>query len=64
MNRQITMLIQYMAVRQLVKEAGWQEVRTISYEDGSQKTIYKVPADEPKARQAADIQQQRVATLA
>ncbi len=52
------MLIQYVAVKQLVKEAGWKEVRTISYEDGSQKTIYKVPADEPKARQAADIQQQ------
>ena len=52
------MLIQYVAVKHLVKEAGWQAVRTISYEDGSQKTIYRVPADEPKARQAADIQQQ------
>ena len=52
------MLIQYVAVKQLVKEAGWKAVRTISYEDGSQKTIYRVPADEPKARQAADIQQQ------
>jgi hypothetical protein len=58
MNKQIMMLIQYVAVKQLVKEAGWQEVRTISYEDGSQKTIYRVPADEPKARQTADIQQQ------
>lgn len=58
MNKQIMMLIQYVAVKQLVKEAGWKEVRTISYEDGSQKTIYKVPADEPKARQATDIQQQ------
>jgi hypothetical protein len=55
MNKQIMMLIQYVAVKQLVKEAGWQEVRTISYEDGSRKTIYKVPANEPKARQAADI---------
>jgi hypothetical protein len=52
------MLIQYMAVRQLVKESGWQVVRTIHYEDGSHKTIYKVPSDESKARQAADIQQQ------
>jgi hypothetical protein len=58
MNKQIMMLIQYVAVKQLVKEAGWKAVRTISYEDGSQKTIYRVPADEPKARQTADIQQQ------
>jgi hypothetical protein len=57
------MLIQYMAVRQLVKESGWQVVRTIHYEDGSHKTIYKVLSDESKARQAADIQQQSVATL-